>query len=69
MISVPPKAGKIMSQNYRIAQPGIVKTTTSHDSINISFKRGDTAQTKITVKHTAVEQKHVNQSSCQVKCI
>ena len=52
-----------MSQNYRLAQPGIVKTTTAHDSINISFKRDGTIHTKMTVKHTAVEQKYVNRSS------
>ena len=47
-----------MSRNYRVAQPKTVKTTTTHDSINIYFKRDGTIQTKMTVKHTAVEQKY-----------
>ena len=58
-----------MSQNYRLAQPGTVKTTTTHDSINISVKRDGTVQTKMTLKHTAMEQKYVNRSSRQVRCI
>ena len=49
-----------MSQNYCLAQPGTVKRTSSHDSINSSVKCDGTVQTKMTLKHTAMEQKYVN---------
>ena len=38
-----------MSQNYRLAQPETVKTTTANHSINISLKRDGTVQTKMTL--------------------